>query len=80
MLPFMQPKKMSSVIMTKIRPSGETETDGEQGENIGLEAAAEDLLRAVASKDVKAVAEALQAAFDVCDSAPHVEGPHIDRG
>lgn len=42
-----------------------------------LESAAEDLVRAVHSKDIKGVAEALRAAFDLCDSEPHEEGPHI---
>lgn len=42
-----------------------------------LESAAEDLVKAVHSKDIKGVAIALRAAFDLCDSEPHKEGPHI---
>lgn len=42
-----------------------------------LESAAEDLVRAVHSKDIKGVAVALRAAFELCDSMPHEEGPHI---
>lgn len=41
-----------------------------------LESAAEDLISAVHSKDVKAVCAALRAAFEICDSQPHEEGPH----
>lgn len=41
-----------------------------------LESAAEDLISAVHAKDVKAVASALKAAFEMCESQPHEEGPH----
>lgn len=43
-----------------------------------LESAAEDLCKAIHSKDYKAVAEALRAAFELCDSEPHQEGEHIE--
>lgn len=49
----------------------------EAGEYDVLESAAEDLVRAVHSKDIKGVAQALRAAFDLCDSMPHEEGPHV---
>jgi hypothetical protein len=38
-----------------------------------LEMAAEDLLSAVASKDVSGVAAALRNAFQMCESEPHDE-------
>lgn len=38
---------------------------------------AQDLIDAVHSKNAKAVAEALQAAFQLADSEPHEEGPHV---
>lgn len=41
-----------------------------------LESAAEDLISAIHSKDIKAVASALRAAFDLMESEPHTEGPH----
>lgn len=41
-----------------------------------LESAAEDLMSAVHSKDIKGIASALRAAFEICDSQPHEEGPH----
>lgn len=41
-----------------------------------LDSAAEDLIQAVHSKDVKAVSSALKAAFQICDSQPHEEGEH----
>ncbi len=42
-----------------------------------MEAVAEDLLRAFKSDHVKGIAEALHAAFEIYDSKPHVEGPHL---
>ncbi len=55
------------------KPDAEPKQDQEDS---GLEMAAEDLLRAHASNDKKAVAAALRAAFQILDSEPHVEGPH----
>lgn len=44
-----------------------------------LVAIAKDLIDAVHSKDAEAVAELLEEAFEVCDAAPHVEGPHEEE-
>lgn len=41
-----------------------------------LSACAEDLIDAIHSKDPQAVAHALEAAFQICDSQPHEEGEH----
>ena len=75
MLPFLQPKKMSSVIVAKMKPEGGVEP--EEATDSSLEMAAEELIRAVHSKDASAVATALQAAFEVCDAMPHEEGEHV---
>lgn len=42
-----------------------------------LEACAEDLISAVKSGNAKLVADAIRTAFQVLDSEPHEEGPHI---
>lgn len=42
-----------------------------------LHSAAEDLIAAVHSKNVAGVAEALRAAFELCDAEPHKEGEHV---
>lgn len=39
-----------------------------------LSSAAEDLIHAIHSKDVHAVSEALEAAFQLFESMPHTEG------
>ena len=73
MLPFLKNLQEGSVsvpVETKKRESDE------ESEFDGLHAAAEDLIHAVHAKDVKAVAEAFRAAFEICDAAPHEEGPH----
>lgn len=45
----------------------------------GLEAAADDIMRASAAGDKKAYAAALRAAFEILDSEPHVEGEHLNE-
>lgn len=72
MLPFLkqsQEASASSPIETITR-------DHDDGEFDEMEMAAEDLCDAVHAKDYKRVAEALKAAFEICDSQPHDEGPH----
>lgn len=44
----------------------------------GLRAASRDLIAAVSAGDAEKVSAALRAAFDILDSEPHVEGPHMD--
>lgn len=45
----------------------------------GLKAVALDLLHAIESKDISRIAEAFKAGFELCDSSPHEEGPHINE-
>lgn len=76
MLPFMKKNKESSVSVAseaiKREPDHEVEYDA-------LHAAAEDILQAIEKKDVANLAIALRAAFELCDSEPHVEGPHLEE-
>lgn len=73
MLPFLKPKPQVGVIVKQVK-NGSVEEKPEQ--NHALEACAEDILRAIGSKDAKALASALHAAFEIADSMPHKEGPH----
>jgi len=50
----------------------------EGDEDQGLMACAEDLIKAIHAKDTSATASALRAAFELCDSEPHDEGPHLN--
>lgn len=61
----------------KTRPSDFTE---EKHEDINdLEACAHDLIGAIQASDAKRVAEAIKSMFEIADSQPHEEGPHIEE-
>lgn len=77
LLPFLKNKhkKDASVIVQERAP----DSPEEPSENEGLEAAAQDILSAISSNDAKSLAMALRAAFEICDSLPHVEGPHLEE-
>lgn len=70
MLPFIDQKKIGSAMMN-IRKADGTQRYDEGGEvkesNGNLESVAQELIDAVMSKDAKAVAMALQAAFNECE-------------
>ncbi len=70
MLPFLKLKQEGSasgpVDSMERKPDGEPEYDV-------LESAAEDLCHAIESKDYKAAAAALRAAFELLESQPHEE-------
>ena len=74
MLPFLKLKK-------EVGATGPVESitrESDDGEDYDmLESAAEDLISAVHSKNVKAVASALKAAFEMMESEPHEEGEHV---
>lgn len=75
MLPFLKREKEASVSM----PSDSIKREPDEGheEYDSMHAAAEDLLHAIQSKNVKALAECLRAAFELMESEPHEEGEHI---
>lgn len=68
MLPFLKKNQESGV-------SGPVDTITREPDNDeefdSLEVAAEDVLFAIEKKDKKALARALQAAFDICDTQPY---------
>jgi hypothetical protein len=73
MLPFLKNKQEGSMSL----PSEPIKRDHDEDSDYDmLESAAEDLISAVHSKDVKAVCSALRAAFQMLDMEPHSEGPH----
>lgn len=67
----------SSGLMVKDRaPDSPDEPDDN---SMAIQACAQDLIKAVHNRDVKATAEALQSAFDILESLPHEESglsPH----
>lgn len=83
MLPFLANTKNKSIagtIIAKRKEDGSIGQDsGPDYDSEGLEACANDLLQAIESKDSKAIASALKAAFEICDSQSHEEGPHLNE-
>ena len=73
MLPFLKNAQdaASSSPIEPIKRGSDHEEDYD-----GLHACAEDLHAAVKSGDISGIASALKAAFQICDSEPHEEGPH----
>jgi len=71
MLPFLKHNQESGTTVLPETVKREHDDDFDM-----LEAAASDLISAIHSKDVKAVAEALKAAFEIADAQPHHEGEH----
>lgn len=73
MLPFLI-KKQPSIggTTTTYRPS-DAEDKGKDNDPHGLEACAEDLMKAFHSNDKRGVAEAIKAMFEICDAMPHEE-------
>lgn len=82
MLPYLKKAKQAAVqtgIIMKTRQPDEPNTseDIKDDPNAAIEACASDLIKAIHMKNTAAVAEALRAAFEIMDSEPHTEGPHI---
>lgn len=80
MLPFLKPKQGSGVIIQSHRSPDQSSDESKEVEEInpGLIACAHDMIVALHSKDSKALAMAIKAAFEICDSEPHVEGEHVN--
>lgn len=78
MLPFLKNKHEGSISETPDSIKREHDEDSTTEYDM-LESAAEDLISAVHSKDVKAVCSALRAAHEICDLAPHQEASHEDE-
>lgn len=74
MLPFLKRNQEGSASM----PAEPIKREHDEGAEYDmLESAAEDLISAIHSKDVKGVCSALKAAFEMMESEPHSEGPHV---
>ncbi len=70
MLPFLKPKTVAGIIMTKRKSDGGMELPENEGpEGDSLEACAEDLIRAIHSKDARAVAAAWRAGAECLGAA-----------
>lgn len=66
-------------IITQRRKEDGSEDLSEASDSTELNDHAASLIRAVHAKDEQGVADALRAAFEQMDAAPHVEGEHINE-
>ncbi len=80
LLPFLKNKEghVSSVIVKHRQPDQPSEKTEENDSEAAHEACAADILKAIEAKDPKALASALRSAFEIMESEPHEEGPHIE--
>lgn len=75
LLPFMKKKTpQTGVIVQDLSPKSEnTQENQEDNSNEDLEICAMDIMSAIAKKDIKGLATALQAMFEIMESQPHEE-------
>lgn len=80
MLPFLKKRNegMNSGLIIKTRTPDEKPEEDQDDPAAAIHACASDLIQAVHAHDVKAAAEAIQSAFEILDSQPHEEGPHVE--
>lgn len=83
MLPFLKPKTIAGLIISKRKPDGGTEEKTSEGnEDAGLDSCSEALIRAIHAKDAKSVSSALKNAFEILndsedsEKSPESESPH----
>jgi hypothetical protein len=81
-------KKAASIILSHLNPHSEPkmpeapqleEKEEENTDHEGLKAIAREALDAVKADDEHGFAMALHAFFEMCDSMPHAEGPHLEE-
>ena len=75
MLPFLKRDKEASASMPVDSMKRKPDDDADAYDV--MHSAAQDMLNAIESKNVKALAEAIKAAFELMESEPHHEGEHI---
>ena len=68
-------KKIAQIIVGEARKGNEkpVESEVKEDNSVGIEASMESLLKAIESKDAKAMVSAFKNAFQLCDSQPHEE-------
>lgn len=83
MLPFLDKKKIVSVIASRRGKKPDIEVNSEMSAPNSdmpseLKDVSHDLLAAIEAKSPIDIAKALQKAFKCCDKEPHKEGPHVE--
>lgn len=78
MIPFMKPKMQTGIIFKERKAEGGI-SEAQDDDSMAMEACADDMIRAIHSKDSKMLAKAMKAAFDIMEASPHEEGPHLNE-
>lgn len=80
MLPFLKDKNSKGVaaLIIKNRAPDEKPEESQDDNSAAIDSCASALIDAVHAKDVKAVAAALQDAFEILESMPHEESEHVE--
>ncbi len=75
MLPFLKKREsqVSGLIMKMREPDVKPDENQEDDSSAAIEACAQELIRSIHNKDIKAVAQALKDAFEVLESLPEDE-------
>lgn len=81
MLPFLKHKAKAAggIVMAASKKDDGAVSVNAEADMHPLQIPAEDLIAAIEAKDALGIAMALQAAFDIADSMPHEEGPHLEE-
>lgn len=80
-LPFLKRRNEPGIAGTiiKNRTPDQKPKEDQEDTSEAHKSAASDLLRAIESKDISGIAEALHNAFQIMDSEPHEEGEHTNE-
>ena len=81
-LPFLRKKHEAGVIVKYRNPdeaSADQPVSPEEQDDAALETCADEILKAVASNDKRALAAAIRSAFTVLESEPHEEPGEIEN-
>ncbi len=78
--PILNKRRQSAGLIVQTRtPDGDKAPEMPEADS-AMEMAAQDIMDAIKGNDPKRLAQAIKAAFEICDSEPHVEGPHTNEG
>lgn len=76
MLPFLQKKNQTGLLVTQRSPDGSNSpVENQEPESDDIEACAQELIAAVHAKDAPAAARAIRDAFSILQSEPESEEP-----
>jgi hypothetical protein len=74
-------KSQTPGIVVKVRePDQKPSEEDKEDPDMAIKACALDLINAIHAKDVSKTSQVLKDVFELLESMPHEEGPHIEEG